>query len=312
MPPAARLGDFHTCPMQTPATPPIPHVGGPICVGAPTVIICFQPAARQGDMAICVGPPDVIAKGSATVMICFQPAARMGDSTAHGGVITLGAPTVMIGDAGSGGPGGGAGGPGGGAAAGGIAGGAAAGAPDPGQEEYSKNLIIKGSPEFRAKVKADLDKLAATKTGKSIIDAIANGKHTVTITELDKTSAQNNGGLCTPKDAAAAKDPSKGSDSTVSYSPEFSGDKYTDQNGKEVDHPAELYLGHELIHAVHNSEGTNKANVPDPAEPDSNQEESQTIGINDHKDKDMTENNLLKDLGYDYTRTNHDMTAHSN
>ena len=30
MPPAARLTDMHTCPMQTPAWPsPIPHVGGP-------------------------------------------------------------------------------------------------------------------------------------------------------------------------------------------------------------------------------------------------------------------------------------------
>ena len=31
MPPAARITDMHTCPMQTPAFPsPIPHVGGPI------------------------------------------------------------------------------------------------------------------------------------------------------------------------------------------------------------------------------------------------------------------------------------------
>ena len=30
MPPAARLTDMHTCPMQTPGVPPIPHVGGPI------------------------------------------------------------------------------------------------------------------------------------------------------------------------------------------------------------------------------------------------------------------------------------------
>ncbi len=27
--PAARITDMHVCPMQTPATPPIPHVGGP-------------------------------------------------------------------------------------------------------------------------------------------------------------------------------------------------------------------------------------------------------------------------------------------
>jgi uncharacterized Zn-binding protein involved in type VI secretion len=30
------------------------------------------------------------------VMIGGKPAARMGDSTAHGGTITVGAPTVMI------------------------------------------------------------------------------------------------------------------------------------------------------------------------------------------------------------------------
>ncbi|SNS81181.1 MULTISPECIES: PAAR domain-containing protein [unclassified Azospirillum] len=97
MPPAARLSDFHQCPMVTPGLPPIPHVGGPISVGAPTVMICSLPAARVGDMAVCVGPPDSIVKGSSTVMICGMPAARMGDSTAHGGTIVLGAATVMIG-----------------------------------------------------------------------------------------------------------------------------------------------------------------------------------------------------------------------
>ncbi|OYQ36196.1 type VI secretion protein [Niveispirillum lacus] len=97
MPPAARLSDFHQCPMVTPGLPPIPHVGGPIAAGAPTVLICNMPAARVGDMAVCVGPPDSIVKGSATVMIAGMPAARMGDTTAHGGTIALGAPTVMIG-----------------------------------------------------------------------------------------------------------------------------------------------------------------------------------------------------------------------
>jgi uncharacterized Zn-binding protein involved in type VI secretion len=46
---------------------PKPHVGGPIM------------------------PP-----GAPTVLIGGMPAARMGDSTVHGGVITLGAPNVMI------------------------------------------------------------------------------------------------------------------------------------------------------------------------------------------------------------------------
>ncbi len=95
---AARVGDMHTCPMVTPGTPPVPHVGGTILPpGEPTVMIGGVPAARVGDSATCVGPPDSIVKGSGTVLIGGMPAARMGDSTAHGGAITVGCPTVMIG-----------------------------------------------------------------------------------------------------------------------------------------------------------------------------------------------------------------------
>ena len=98
MPPAARITDMHTCPMQTPAIPPIPHVGGPVVgPGAPTVMIGKMPAAVIGDSCVCVGPPDAIVKASATVMIEGKPAARVGDTTAHGGSIVVGLPTVMIG-----------------------------------------------------------------------------------------------------------------------------------------------------------------------------------------------------------------------
>jgi uncharacterized Zn-binding protein involved in type VI secretion len=98
MPPAARLTDMHVCPMQTPALVPIPHVGGPIVgPGCPTVLISMLPAAVMGDMCVCVGPPDTGAKGSMTVLIGGKPALRMGDTTAHGGAIILGCPTVIIG-----------------------------------------------------------------------------------------------------------------------------------------------------------------------------------------------------------------------
>jgi len=98
MPPAARLGDMHMCPMVTPGVPPIPHVGGPILPPCcPTVIIGGMPAARVGDMCVCVGPPDVIALGSFTVLIGGVPAARLADMTAHGGMIAIGCPTVIIG-----------------------------------------------------------------------------------------------------------------------------------------------------------------------------------------------------------------------
>jgi len=92
--PAARVGDMHVCPMVNVL---VPHVGGPILppAGIP-VLIGGMPAARVGDLAVCVGPPDVIILGSFKVLIGGQPAARMGDMTAHGGVIMMGCPTVLI------------------------------------------------------------------------------------------------------------------------------------------------------------------------------------------------------------------------
>jgi len=96
--PAARVGDMHVCPMVTPGVPPIPHVGGPILPPcAVTVLTCAMPQARVTDMAVCVGPPDVIVLGSFTVLVMNLPAARLGDMTAHGGAIVMGAPTVLIG-----------------------------------------------------------------------------------------------------------------------------------------------------------------------------------------------------------------------
>ena len=93
--PAARVSDMHTCPMVTGV---VPHVGGPILpAGCPTVLIGSLPAARLTDTAVCVGPTDTIVKGSGTVFIGKLPAARLGDSTAHGGAIVLGCPTVLVG-----------------------------------------------------------------------------------------------------------------------------------------------------------------------------------------------------------------------
>jgi len=95
MMPAARVADMHVCPMVTGV---VPHVGGPILPpGAITVLIGGMPAARVTDMAVCVGPPDVIVLGSFKVLIGGMPAARLGDLTAHGGVIVMGFPTVLIG-----------------------------------------------------------------------------------------------------------------------------------------------------------------------------------------------------------------------
>jgi len=93
--PAARATDMHVCPMLTVL---VPHVGGPIIPPCcPTVLTGSLPQARVTDMATCVGPPDVIVLGSFTVLVGELPAARLTDTTAHGGTIILGLPTVLIG-----------------------------------------------------------------------------------------------------------------------------------------------------------------------------------------------------------------------
>jgi len=95
MPPAARISDMHVCPKVEPG--PVPHVGGPVASGEPTVIIGFMPAARVGDMAVCIGPPDSISQGEPSVLIGNKDAARLGDPTSHGGKVVAGCPTVLIG-----------------------------------------------------------------------------------------------------------------------------------------------------------------------------------------------------------------------
>ena len=96
--PAARVGDNHLCPVVDPG--PKPHVGGPILPpGDATVLIGGMPAARVGDTASCVGPPDTITSGSTNVIIGNKPAARVTSRTAHGGHVVKGCTSVLIGTA---------------------------------------------------------------------------------------------------------------------------------------------------------------------------------------------------------------------
>jgi uncharacterized Zn-binding protein involved in type VI secretion len=89
---------MHTCPQVTPGLPPVPHVGGPVVgPGVPTVLIGGLAAAVMGDVAVCVGPTDTLLKASATVIIGGRPAVRVGDTTAHGGLVVVGLPTVLVG-----------------------------------------------------------------------------------------------------------------------------------------------------------------------------------------------------------------------
>lgn len=74
MPPAARLGDPHTCPHSS---------GGTIIEGAATVFINGKPAARIGDTTCHHG---VISQGSANVIVGGGggPAGAMGTARSNG------------------------------------------------------------------------------------------------------------------------------------------------------------------------------------------------------------------------------------
>ena len=159
---------MHVCPLVTPGLPPIPHVGGPILPpGAPTVLVGGLPAARLGDMAMCVGPPDVIVMGAATVLIGGVPASRLTDMTVHGGVLTApGMPTVLIGDP---------------------------------AFALPPNITLQGSPDFQSKTIRDLYLLSTTPSGKALIDRLGAAGEPVTIKEHTGTN-----GFCSPTSGIAA------------------------------------------------------------------------------------------------------------
>ncbi|MCT4671793.1 MAG: PAAR domain-containing protein [Prolixibacteraceae bacterium] len=93
--PIATVTSMHTCPMVTGT---VPHVGGPIVgPGSSNVLVNGKPVALMGDTCVCAGPPDTIVQGEPSVLINGKPVATVGCLTAHGGSITLGEPTVIIG-----------------------------------------------------------------------------------------------------------------------------------------------------------------------------------------------------------------------
>jgi uncharacterized Zn-binding protein involved in type VI secretion len=285
--PAARITDMHTCPMVTGL---VPHVGGPVSVGSPNVLTGSLPQARVTDMAVCIGPPDVIANGSATVLIIGLPAARMGDSTVHGGVITLGCPTVLIGDAGGGG--------GGTSAFSESAKPLSSSAPatSPVPAFYGKSIKIEGSPEFQAQVKKDIEAIAKTSTGKKLLDAIENSGKSITI---KKTVGGNSVSL--PKSTEWRKTDGKnamGTDSTVNYNP----DRKALGTQEWETRPPAIGLAHELVHAQHAAEGSIDTSPvpydskPDPTDPKhivkEKQEEVRTTGIPPYDDEPYSENKI--------------------
>jgi uncharacterized Zn-binding protein involved in type VI secretion len=211
---------MHTCPLSD---GPKPHVGGPILPpGELTVLIGGQPAARVTDKCTCVGPPDVIAKGSPTVLIGNLMAARLGDLTVHGGVITVGCPTVVIGEVGMGGP---------------VA---------------PTALVLEGTDAEQKQLKELVEKIRNSgPKGKAFIEALEKGP-TKTRLFIGKSVEQKDGTVISLADTGGGvtirPTDSKSGDNEVHIDPTNLID-YTATDGSTVKETPEGLLAHEMGHA---------------------------------------------------------------
>ena len=99
--------------------------------------------------------------------------------------------------------------------------------------------------------------------------------------------------------------------STVRYNPDVAM-RVFDSSGNQIDEPPQLVLGHEMVHALNNAEGTHHHGT-DPAAPASqpniNEEEAATIGTGSHSGDALTENTFRDDLGLPRRDNHYGMNA---
>lgn len=284
-PPASRIGDLHTCPLVTVL---VPHVGGPFLLGAFTVLTGGPPQSRQGDTLICVGPPDVCAMGMPTVLVGMAGGGGLGALLAGvmgaiGGLLGDPYPRAVLQDDGS------------------IV------------TEYNEQITIEGSAEYQATVVHDLDTFTATETGQKWLDAYADTGRNITIRPITPPRDYDNGyGIRVQGDDALIRDDGTagpGSDTIIEFNPARSG-RYRGEDGNMYDRGPSDTLGHELMHGLHNGQGMNRRNQPDPHDPHDNQEEAQTIGVHGYEDDEITERALLDEDGRS-ARPDHDSIEES-
>ncbi len=269
--PAARITDMHTCPLST---GPVPHVGGPIILGAFTVLTGNMPQSRISDTAICVGPPDTIVVGEFTVLVGMAGGAGLGGLLAGLGM-AIGAllkPPYPR----------------------------AAMRPDGTVvTEYNEYITIEGSPEYQAAVAHDLDQFLSTKTGKEWAKRYEKTGRKTTIQPIPSGKNHANAyARAASKNAYLKSDktPGAGSDSTVMYNPSLHLTYKAEDGSTQTLEPSDV-LAHELIHSLHNAEGTNRRKFKDPKDPSDNQEEAQTIGVHGFEKEPVSERSLMKEKG---------------
>jgi hypothetical protein len=180
-----------------------------------------------------------------------------------------------------------------------------------GVTKYSDAILIDGGEGFRNRTKEALDNLSKTKVGKAVLDKLnalgADKPTTIVYYPQDAAQATNDDAYGkNPNEKGGRVDvtPNKGSGAKVFYDP-----YHTPTDAAQNPCPSggpEVALGHELIHAVHDAQGTNRAAVPYTAieSGTENHEEAATIGLGAYAKDPMTENALRRELGVPL-RTSH-------
>lgn len=111
MPGAGRVGDRAFAPADAHNCPKCPHtVQGPAAMGSTNVLVNGKPALRLGDRGVhtacCRANLWASVMGSPTVLVNGRPFTRIGDSILHcggPGILVMGSPNVLVGEAGGGG-----------------------------------------------------------------------------------------------------------------------------------------------------------------------------------------------------------------
>jgi len=236
---------------------------GPGAIGPPgkaSVLIGNAPASRLAETVVCVGP-DAIQKGAASVLIGGLPATRITDTTVHSAVVGVPcAPTVLIG-----GP----------------------------AFEVPEAFTLNGSQDFLNKTIRDLYYLSTLPSGRELLDRLEAAGQPVEIREHAGTN-----GFCGPVDREAAQNGTP-TGSVVRYNPDYRSNAF-DDHGNMIAQPAPMILGHELVHALNNSEGTHRYGTdpaPPASEPRIKEEEAAAIGTGSHSGAYPSENSLRNDAG---------------
>ncbi len=183
-----------------------------------------KPLIRLGDYSKCGWNYNVVLTAALDFILCGLPVARLGDLTSHGGVIVSGNGTM-------------------------TAHGGTFALPDNITLEGGEGIGPPGQRDFMSAAIRDLYFLWNTRTGRALIEGIGKSGRPWRIRQ--STSAHQ--GEARPYNSGA-------SGGIIEYNPGAAVWIYTrDANGnlRAVPQPPQVLLGHELVHALHDSWGTN-------------------------------------------------------